>query len=145
MNELTTIQFKMEEHYSQALMSLRNHMQRQTANYRLMRKLTELGKMPNHTIPLNNKYIMFWGFPGGASGKELACQCRRRKRYQFNTWVRKMPWKNAWQLTLAFLPGEFYVQRSLLGYSPWGHKQSDMTGVTQHARTLCFTILFQDG
>ena len=95
-----------------------------------MRKLTELGKMPNHTIPLNNKYIMFWGFPGGASGKELACQCRRRKRYQFNTWVRKMPWRNARQLILAFLPGEFYVQRSLLGYSPWGHKQSDMTGVT---------------
>ena len=73
---------------------------------------------------------MFWGFPGGACGKELACQCRRHKRYQFNPWVRKMPWKNAWQLTLVFLPGEFYVQRSLVGYSPWGHKQSDMTGVT---------------
>ena len=26
-----------------------------------------------------------------------------------------------------FLPGESHGQRSLLGYSPWGHKESDMT------------------
>ena len=31
------------------------------------------------------------GFPGGASGKELACQCRRQKRRGFNAWVRKIP------------------------------------------------------
>ena len=30
-------------------------------------------------------------------------------------------------LTLVFLPGEFHRQRSLVGYSPWGHKESDMT------------------
>ena len=29
--------------------------------------------------------------------------------------------------TLVFLPGEFHRQRSLAGYSPWGHKESDMT------------------
>ena len=29
--------------------------------------------------------------------------------------------------TPVFLPGEFYGQRSLVGYSPWGHKESDMT------------------
>ena len=29
--------------------------------------------------------------------------------------------------TPVFLPGEFYGQRSLVGYSPWGHKQSDTT------------------
>ena len=32
-----------------------------------------------------------WGFPGGTSGKEPACQCRRHKRHMFNTWVRKNP------------------------------------------------------
>ena len=31
------------------------------------------------------------------------------------------------QLTLVFLPGEFHGQRSLVGYSPWGHKELDMT------------------
>ena len=45
----------------------------------------------------------------------------------FNPWVRKIPWRRAWQLTLVFLPGEFHGQRSLAGYSPWGHKESDMT------------------
>ena len=32
-----------------------------------------------------------------------------------------------WQLTLVFLPGKSHGQRSLAGYSPWGHKESDMT------------------
>ena len=32
-----------------------------------------------------------WGFPGGASGKEHACQCRRHKRHGFDPWVRKIP------------------------------------------------------
>ena len=32
-----------------------------------------------------------------------------------------------WQPTPVFLPGEFHGQRSLVGSSPWGHKESDMT------------------
>ena len=46
------------------------------------------------------------GFPGGTSGKEPACQCRRQERHSFNPWVGKIPWRRAWQPTLAFLPGE---------------------------------------
>ena len=45
----------------------------------------------------------------------------------FNAWVRKIPWKREWLPTPVFLPGEFYGQRSLVGYSPWSHKESDMT------------------
>ena len=37
------------------------------------------------------------------------------------------PWRRAWQPTPVFLPGESQGQRSLVGYSPWGHKKSDMT------------------
>ena len=37
------------------------------------------------------------GFPGDASGKEPACQCRRRKRYRFDPWVGKIPRRRAWQ------------------------------------------------
>ena len=33
------------------------------------------------------------GFPGGASGKESTCQCRKRKRCGFNPWVGKIPWR----------------------------------------------------
>ena len=41
------------------------------------------------------------GFPGGASGKELTCQCRRWKRHGFNPWVRKNPWRRAQKPTPA--------------------------------------------
>ena len=39
------------------------------------------------------------GFPGGANGKESACQCRRNKRHQFNLWVGNISWRKAWQPT----------------------------------------------
>ena len=58
------------------------------------------------------------GFPGSSSGKQPACQCRRHKRCGFDPWVRKIPWRRAWQLTLVFWPGESHGQRSLVDYSP---------------------------
>ena len=78
------------------------------------------------------------GFPGGASGKEPTCQCRRHNE----TWVQCLgqedpleegmathssilDWRIPW---IPFLTGEF--QRSLMGYSPWGRKESDMTEAT---------------
>ena len=70
------------------------------------------------------------GFPGGTSGKEPTCQCRRCKRHGFDPWVGKIPWRRAWQPTPVFLPGESHEQRNLRGYSPWGCKESDMTEVT---------------
>ena len=66
-----------------------------------------------------------------------SCQCRRHKRHECNPWVRKIPWRWKWQLALVFLPRESYGQRSPAGYSPWGHKESDMTEVTEHTRTQC--------
>ena len=46
---------------------------------------------------------------------------------QFDPLVGKITWKEDWQSTPVFLPGEFHGQRSLAGYSPWGHKESDIT------------------
>ena len=45
----------------------------------------------------------------------------------FHPWVGKVPWRREWLPTPAFLPGQSQGQRSLAGYSPWGHKESDMT------------------
>ena len=42
-------------------------------------------------------------------------------------WVRKIPWRRAWQTIPVFLPGEFHGQRSLAGYSPQGHEELDRT------------------
>ena len=61
------------------------------------------------------------GGSGGASGKEPTCQCRRPERHGFSPWVRKIPQRRAWQPTPVFLPGDSQGQRSLVGYSPWGH------------------------
>ena len=45
----------------------------------------------------------------------------------FDPWVRKIPWRREWQPTPVVLPGESHGQRNLVGYSPWGHKESDTT------------------
>ena len=47
------------------------------------------------------------------------------------TWVRSLsledPQRREWLPTPVFLPGEFHGQRSLAGYCPQGHKESDRT------------------
>ena len=48
-------------------------------------------------------------------------------RPRFNPWVWKIPWRRKWQPTPVFLPGQSHGQRSLVGYSPWGCKESDTT------------------
>ena len=67
---------------------------------------------------------MISGLPWWLSGKESTCQWRR---CGFDPWVRKIPWREKWQPTPVFLPGKSHGQRSLVGYSPWGHKELDMT------------------
>ena len=50
----------------------------------------------------------------------------------FDPWVWKTTWRRAWQSTPGFLPGEFHGLRSLVGYSPCGHKESDTTEWLTH-------------
>ena len=55
-------------------------------------------------------------------------------------WVTELNWtelkvnkrRRKWQPIPIFLPGESHGQRNLVGYSPWGCKESDMTEVTEH-------------
>ena len=44
--------------------------------------------------------------------------------------------------TPVFLPGESHGQRNLAGYSPWSHKESDMTKVTEHAHIYLHDVIF---
>ena len=59
--------------------------------------------------------------PRWLSGRESACQCRTCRRRGFNPWVGKIPWGRKGQPTPVFLPEKFHGQRSLAGYSLWGH------------------------
>ena len=47
-----------------------------------------------------------WGFPGGASSKESACQCRRCNGLGLDTWVGKIPWRRKCQPALVFFLGK---------------------------------------
>ena len=57
-------------------------------------------------------------------GKHICLQCGRPR---FDPWVGKIPWRRKWQPMPVFLPRESHGWRSLVGYSPWGRKESDMT------------------
>ena len=59
------------------------------------------------------------------------------------TWVRKIPWWKAWQPIQVFLPGEFHGQSSLVGYSPWDHKESDMTERLTSTHILYIKFTFE--
>ena len=53
--------------------------------------------------------------------------CLQYRRPRFDPWVKKIPWRRKWLPTPVFLPGESHGQRSLVGCSPQGHKESDTT------------------
>ena len=61
--------------------------------------------------------------------KNLPANEGDHKRHGFDPWVEKKPWRRAWQPTPVFLPGESHGHRSLVGYSPWDHTESDKTEV----------------
>ena len=61
----------------------------------------------------------------------------------FNPWVGKTPWRRGRLPTPVFWPGESHGQRSLVGYSPQGHKESDTTErLNRHCHVL-FIIFFK--
>ena len=82
-----------------------------------------------------------WGFPGGATGKELTCQCRIHKKCGSDPWVGKLPWRRAWLPTPVFLPGE----------SPWteapgrllsiGSQRVGHNWATKHSTNVTFVLL----
>ena len=73
-----------------------------------------------------SRYLLTFYFciPWWPSLKRIHLQRRRRG---FDPWVRKIPWRRAWQPTPAFLPRESHGQRTLAGYNPQGYKESDLT------------------
>ena len=89
----------------------------------------------NPSMQLGRNTMRKW-LPGWYSGKESICQCRRLRRPEFDSWVGKIPWRRKWQPTPVFLPWKSHGQRSLVGYSPWGHKELDTTEHIWNKRKL---------
>ena len=60
------------------------------------------------------------------------------RRPGFDPWVGKIPQGREWLPTPVFLPEEFHGQRSVAGYSPWVHKELDLTEwLTVHSTKVC--------
>ena len=100
------------------------------SDYRWMAQALHILKAASHPKSLFCNSTV--GLPWWLSGEE-SCQCRR---YGFNPWVGKTPWRRKWQPIPVFLSGESHGQRSLAGYSPWSCKESDTTEVTKQQQTL---------
>ena len=64
------------------------------------------------------------GFQGDSVVRKSACQCRRCGS---DTWVRQILWRRKWQPAPVFLPAQSHGQRSLMGCSPWGPKELNMS------------------
>ena len=67
--------------------------------------------------------MIFWNRGGlsraslVAQQQRICLQCKSRRKLGFYSWVRKIPWRRAWQPTPVFLPAESHGQSSLVGYS----------------------------
>ena len=63
-------------------------------------------------------YAQEMGFPGGASGKEPACQHRRCRRLKFNPWVEKDPLEEGVATRSCILAWRIPWTEDLMGYHP---------------------------
>ena len=94
--------------------------------------LYQLSHKGSPQVIINFQVLDLMGFPGGTNGKEPTCQARRLKRRGFNHWVRKIPWRRAWEPTPVFLPWESHGQRSLVLHSGVTKNQTWLKQLSTH-------------
>ena len=68
--------------------------------------------------------VLAWKIPGMGEPGGLPSMGSHRVGHN---WSDEAAWRRKWQPTPIFLPGESHGRRSLVGYSPWGHEELDMT------------------
>ena len=73
----------------------------------------------NKKLFFSKVYKSVVGFPHSSVGRESAYNPGDMGSIPGSG---RSPWRRKWQPTPVFLPGELHGQRSLTGYSPWGHK-----------------------
>ena len=90
---------------------------------------------------INGTLALIKGFPGDSDGKKIHLRCRRPG---FDPWIGKILWRREWQPSPVFLPGKPPGQRSLVGCSPRGRKDSDKTERlrTRNVKVKCSLIMF---
>ena len=71
--------------------------------------------------------VLIWDSQVALVIKNLPVNAGDTKKHKFDPWVGKIPWRRKWLSTTVLLPGKSHGQRSLVGYSSWGRKESDTT------------------
>ena len=89
---------------------------------------------------LYNYAIFAVDFPG-SSVVESIWQCQRCRQLGFSPQVGTIPWRRKWHPTPVFLPGGSHGQRGLVGYRPWGRRESD-TAEHKH-KTAIFVLKYK--
>ena len=86
--------------------------------------------------------MLHQGFPGGLVVKNPPANAGDTRDTGSDPWVEKIPWRKKWQPSPVFLPGKSHGQRSLVGYCPLGHKESDKTkGLSTHTHIMLHQFL----
>ena len=88
--------------------------------------------MPQICLSMANVYANpHWFIVCFETRTSLVAQMVKRLATMRKTWVWSLggekPWRRKWQPTPVLLPGKSHGRRNLVGYSPWGCKESDMT------------------
>ena len=78
-------------------------------------------------ICMKYKYMFIYNIYDVLYITSLMAQTVKHLSTMQEPWVGKIPWRRKWQSTPVLLPGKSHRQRSLVGYSPWGRKELDMT------------------
>ena len=85
---------------------------------------------------LKNKLQLKWNRPGCCSPWQHSCQSKywtlASQTVNISPKPPQFPWRRKWKPTPVFLTGKFHRQRSMVGYNPWGCKESDKF---QHTHT----------
>ena len=94
-----------------------------------------------HSVQQMDSDMHLLGFLGSAVVRNLLAM-QEHGRCKYGPWVGKIPWRSKWQRTPVFLPGQSHGERSLVVYSSWGCKESDMaerlsTHTHMHAQCSC--------
>ena len=71
-----------------------------------------------------NAGVVVGGLPGSSMVKNLPANAGDKGSILGSG---RVPWRREWLPTPIFLPGESHGKRSLVGYSPWGCKEPDVT------------------
>ena len=88
-------------------------------------------KNTSKVLPNEALVVHLLNFPGSSVGKESAGNAGDAGSIPG---LGTFPWRRKWQPTPVFLPGESHGQRSLVGYSPQGSKESDTNKATEHTQ-----------